>query len=291
MILVTGASGQFGNAAIDFLIQKGIASNQISALVRTAEKADEFKNKGVQSAIGDYDNYASLVSAFSGVDKLLFVSGSDITKRMAQHENVINAAKEAGVNHIVYTSFQRKDESESSPLWIVAQSHIQTENLLKASGLNYTILKNNLYMDFLPGFIGEGVLDSGVIYVPAENGRVSAVLREEMAEAAASVLSSTGHENKEYDFTNTEAISYNDIAQTISEVTGKKIAYQSPSVDEYGKALSGYGVPSEVIGIFSSFAVAQSKGELDVESNDLENLLGRRPLSVKNFIRSVYIPR
>lgn len=288
MILVTGATGYFGNTTINFLLEKGIKTSEILALVRNEQAVDDFKTKGVRAVIGDYDNYTSLVNAFEGVEKLLFVSGSDIMKRLSQHENVIKAAKDAGVKHLIYTSFKRKNETETSPLWIVAQSHIQTEKWLKASGLKYTILKNNLYMDFLPGFIGEKVLETGVIYVPAEIGKVSAVLRSEMAEAAAGILTTPSHEGKEYDFTNTEAISYQEIAQIISDVSGKMINYVSPSVEDYAKTLKNYGVPTEIIGIFSSFALAQAKGELDAVSTDLEKLLGRKPLSVRDFLSSLY---
>lgn len=288
MILVTGATGHFGNTTINFLLEKGVKASQISALVRKEQSTDEFKKKGVNTLIGDYDNYNSLLTAFTGVEKLLFVSSSDIMNRTAQHLNVINAAKEAGVKHVIYTSFQRRNETEESPLWIVAQSHIQTEKWLKESGIDYTILKNNLYMDFLPGFIGEKVAETGVIFVPAENGKVSAVLRSEMAEAVANILATDGHTGKEYEFTNTEAVTYQEIAQTISEVIGRTITYISPSVEEYGKTLSSYGVPAEVIGIFSSFAVAQSYGELDIESKDLEKLLRRKPTSVKDFLSKLY---
>ena len=131
MILVTGATGHFGNAVIDFLLKKGTEANQISALVRNVQKAEDLKNKGIDLRTGSYDNYASLVSAFKGVDKLLFVSGSEVPNRLSQHENVVKAAKEAGVKHIVYTSFERKDETETSPLWGVAQSHLQTEKWLR----------------------------------------------------------------------------------------------------------------------------------------------------------------
>lgn len=288
MILVTGATGHFGNATINFLLEKGIKASQILALVRNEQSADELKKKGVDVVTGDYENYNSLVKAFAGVEKLLFVSGSDIVRRVAQHQNVINAAKEAGVKHLIYTSFQRRSESETSPLWIVAQSHIQTEKWLKESTMNYTILRNNLYIDFLPGFIGEKVAETGVIYVPAESGKVSAVLRSEMAEASASILTTDGHINKVYEFTNVEAVSYEEMATIISEVLGKPINYISPLVEDYKKTLTSYGVPEEVVGIFSSFAMAQAKGELDAVSTDLEMLLGRKPLSVKEFLTGLY---
>jgi len=288
MILVTGASGHFGAAAINYLIEKGIKSNQIKALVRNEQAANVFAEKSVNTVIADYDNYNSLIAAFEGVEKLLFISSSDLIKRLSQHENVIKAAKEAGVKHIVYTSFLRKNESETSPLWMVAQSHIQTEKWLKESNIDFTILKNNLYLDFLPGFIGEKVLETGVIYVPAENGKISAVLRAEMAEAAANILTTENHQNKIYHFTNTNAVSYPEIANYISKFSGKTINYISPKAEDYKKTLSNYGLPAEAIEVFSAFAVAQAQGELDQENSDLEKLLGRNPTSIFDFLKQIY---
>lgn len=290
MILVTGATGHFGKSTIDFLLEKGISSTNIVALVRDEEKAADIKSKGVALRIGDYDNYNSLLNAFTGVEKLLFVSGSAILNREAQHQNVVKAAKEAGVKHIVYTSFLGKNETESSPLWLVAQSHLQTEAWLKESGMDYTILKNTLYMDFVPAFLGEKVLETGVIYLPAGTGKVGAVLRSEMAEATATILASSNQAGKTYRFTNSEAFSYQEVAQQLSEITGQTINYLSPTADEYAQTLTALGVPADFIGLFSSFAVAQAKGELELVGSDLEQLLGRKPTSVKTFLTQVYSP-
>jgi NAD(P)H dehydrogenase (quinone) len=288
MILVTGASGHFGKAAIQFLLDKGVEAVGIAALVRNEESGHEFAQRGVNVVVGDYDQYDSLVNAFQGVDQLLFVSSSDVGNRLAQHRNAVEAAKAAGVKHIVYTSMQRKNETPSSPLWVIAESHLQTEKWIQESGMSYTFLRNNLYMDFVPGFIGENVLQSGVIFVPAQDGKVSAVLRSEMAEAAAVVLSTGGHGGKQYNFSNEAAVSYRDMAQAISQVSGKEIKYISPTADEYSATLASYGVPAEGIGIFTAFAVAQDQGELDVVSSDLEFLLGRKPLSVLEFLNGLY---
>lgn len=291
MILVTGATGHFGKSTIDFLLKNGTSATNIVALVRAEEKAAELKSKGVALRVGDYDNYASLVNAFKGVEKLLFVSGSDIQTRLEQHQNVVRAAKEAGVKHIVYTSFQGKNETETSPLWLVAQSHLQTEVWLKESGIDYTILKNTIYMDLVPAFLGDKVLETGVIYLPAGNGKVSAVLRAEMAEATANILTGSNHAGKTYRFTNHEAFSYQEVAGYLSEITGKTINYISPTVDEYAHKLAVHGVPNEFIGVFSAFAVAQAGGELDLVGSDLEHFLGRRPRSVKTFLTQVYSPK
>lgn len=291
MILVTGASGQFGKYAIDFLLKKNIPSNHIIAMVRDEEKATELKNRGVVVRTGDYDNYNSLLNAFKGVEKLLFVSGSDIMNRNAQHKNVVSAAKEAGVKHMVYTGFLGKNETKSSPLWSVIESHLNTEAWLKESGLDYTILKNTLYMDFIPAFLGEKVLETGVIYVPAGNGKVGAALRSDMAEATANILSSNNHSGKTYQFTNHEAFTYQEIAEHLSEITATPIKYISPTPDEYIQTLTEHGVPAEFIGIFTGFAVAQANGELETVGSDLEQLLGRKPMSIKTFLNQVYSTR
>ena len=291
MILVTGASGQFGKSAIDFLLKKNIPSNPIIALVRDEEKATELKSRGVVVRSGDYDNYNSLINAFKGVEKLLFVSGSDIMRRNAQHKNVVSAAKAAGVKHIVYTSFLGKNETKSSPLWSIIESHLNTEAWLKESGMDYTLLKNTLYMDFIPAFLGEKVVETGVIYVPAGNGKVGAVLRSDMAEATANILLSNNHSGKIYQFTNHEAFSYQEVAEQLSEITATPIKYISPTPDKYIQTLTEHGVPAEFIGIFTGFAVAQAHGELETVGSDLEQLLGRKPMSISTFLKQVYSTR
>src|SRR5690606_12729824 len=120
------------------------------------------KAKGINLKIGDYDNYLSLVEAFKGVDKLLLVSSSDVANRTQQHENAVNAAKEVGVKHILYTSSERKNETETSPIYFLGKSHLETERLIKESGLTYTIFRNNLYLEALPMFFGEQVLETGI---------------------------------------------------------------------------------------------------------------------------------
>lgn len=287
MILVTGATGNYGKATIDFLLKKGISANSISALVRDVAKAEDLKAKGINLKIGDYDNYAALVAAFKGVDKLLLVSGSDVVNRGKQQENAVKAAKEAGVKHILYTSFERKNDTHSSPISFIAKSHIDTENLIKASGLTYTIFRNNLYLDVLPMFFGEQVLTTG-IFLPAGETKSAFALRNDMAEATANVLTSQGHENKEYSLSNTENVSLQEMAQDLSEIVGKQINYVNPPQDIYVETLTGAGVPAEYIGMFAGFAEAIKQGEFSTEKTDLENLLGRKPMTAKAFLKEVY---
>ena len=287
-ILVTGATGHLGKATVDFLLQKGIAAGQISALARDESKAADLKTKGINVITGNYEDYASLVAAFKGVDKLLFVSANDVANRTVQQENVVKAAKEAGVKHVIYTSFERKNETETSPIAIVAEAQLKTEKWLKESGLTYTILKNNLYMDFIPVFIGDKVLETGVVYLPAGKGKAGFTLRNDMAEAAANILVTPGHEGKIYDITNVETYTYDDIASAIAGITGKAIKYVSPTVEEYISTLTGAGVPAEYSGMFAGFALAQAEGEFDFVGNDLEQLLGRKPTTLKDFLKTIY---
>ena len=287
MILATGATGNLGKSTIDFLLKKGIASTNIVALVRDEAKAANLKSKGIAIRIGDYNNYESLVAAFAGVEKLLLVSGSDIANRGKQQENAVNAAKQAGVKHILYTSFERKNDTETSPIFFLAKSHLDTENLIKSSGLTYTIFRNNFYLDALPMFFGEQVLATG-IFLPAGDAKSAFALRNDMAEATANVLTSQGHENKEYSLSNTENISIQEIAEDLTEIAGKQINYVSPPQDVYVETLTKAGVPAEYIGLFAGFAEAMKQGEFTIEKTDLENLLGRKPKTAKQYLAEVY---
>jgi NAD(P)H dehydrogenase (quinone) len=287
MILVTGATGNYGKSTIDFLLKKGFSSTNIVALVRDEEKAADLKSKGVEVRIGDYDNYKQLTAAFAGVEKLVLISGSDIANRAKQHENVVNAAKEAGVKHIVYTSFERKNETETSPISFVAASHIATENWIKSSEMAYTILRNNLYMDILPWFFGEKVLETGV-FLPAGDTKAAFTTREDMAEATANVLISEGHENKVYAFSNTENVSIGEMAVSLGEIVGKEIPYNNPSTEVYVETLTSANVPADYIGMFAGFSAAIKEGEFTVEKTDLETLLGRKPTTTKQFLSIIY---
>jgi NAD(P)H dehydrogenase (quinone) len=287
MIVVTGATGHFGKATIDFLLKKGVLASNISALVRDISKADDLKAKGINIKIGNYDDYASILAAFKNAEKVLLVSGTDITNRQQQQENAVKAAKEAGVKHIVYTSFVRRNETETSPIAAVAKSHIETEKYIKASGIPYTIMLNSLYADVLPMFVGEKVLETGIFF-PAGDGKTSFATRLDMAEAAASILAGEGHENKEYVVASSSKYSLNDVAAILSELSGKKITYTSPATEVYIETLSKAGVPIEYAGVFAGFGGAIKQGEFDTATSDLEKLIGRKPTALSDYLKSVY---
>ena len=286
-ILITGATGAFGKAAIEQLLKKGIPVANISALARDEGKAGELQKKGVDIRIGDYDDYESLLQAFSGIEKLLLVSGTDLDKRVTQHRNVVDAAKEKGVNHIYYTSFERKNESDSSPIAAVARSHMATESRIKEKGLTYTFFRNNIYTYMIPIFAGEHVTEKG-LYLPAGETGVAFALRQEMAEASANAISEDGHENKEYSFSSPENVSFPEIAKMISEITGKNVPYINPDTETYIANLKKAGVPEEIVLTSAAFAEGIKQGEFHTGKSDLEELLGRKPTSVREYLEEVY---
>ena len=286
MILITGSTGQLGKATIEFLLKK-IPSSKIAALARDEKKATALRNKGIDVRIGDYEDKASLVAAFHNVDKLFFVSGNDISKRLEQHENVVLAARQAGVKHRIYTSFARKNETDSNPLGIIASSHIETDKLVKKSGIPYTILLTGLYAEALPMFFGEHVLETG-IFLPAGSGKAAYISRNEIAEAAANILTTSGHEGKEYIVTNTENYSLQRAAQMLSELSGNEVTYVEPTADEYKETLTNAGVPAEFISMLASFSEGIKQGEFETRHSDIEKLLGRKPASLHEFFNQTY---
>lgn len=291
MILVTGATGQYGMKVIEHLLNKGVEAHRISAMVRDAAKGQSLKEEGIELRIGDYTDFESLVQACRGVDKLLLVSSNDrgaIENRTAQHINVIKAAKEAQVKHIVYTSFARKPTYKDSAIAAFVDSHVKTEQFIKDSGIDYTILQNGIYLEMIPIFAGGKVTETGVITFPAQEGKASWVLREELAETAAHVLTTEGHENKSYVLTNTESTSFDDIAKDLSGKLGKDIHYQSLPVEEFQSTLKQVGVPEVYIGMSTMWASALGQGMLDVKDATLESFLGRKPTTTEQFITQVY---
>lgn len=284
MILITGANGHLGGATIDFLLKKN-PNAKIKALVRSEEKAKDLKAKGVEIVIGDYLNYDSLVNAMKGVETLLLVSSSTMGDRYAQHANAIKAAKENGVKHIVYTSVLRANPNSKFSAGI---DHFKTEEDIKNSRMNYTIMRNTYYADFLPQIIGNAV-ETGAIYYSAGNAKVNFALRSEMAEANAVVLSNPSeHQNKTYEITSANKYSFDEIAGILSHITGKQIKYVDIPVEALKENIIKFGMPKEVAELMGSIAESMKAGEFDFIDPTLENLIGRKPTDLKDFLKNVY---
>lgn len=176
---------------------------------------------------------------------------------------------------------------EKSALKPIMGDHFDTETHILESGLTYTFLRDNLYADVLPLFVGEQVLETGINF-PAGNGRVPYTLRTEMAEAFANVLSTAGHENKTYEISNVESYSYQDVADALSAHSGKTVNYTDVSVADFSKALAEVGVPEAMIGFSVGFATATKDGDFDIPNTHLEQLLGRKPSSLNQFIGVIF---
>lgn len=284
MILVTGASGHLGKAVIEHLL-KHVPADQIAAFVRDETKAAGLKAKGVNIRIGHYDDVASIEDAMKGVDKVLLISGLD-PHRLEQHKRVIDAAKKAGVRHMAYTGVTFKDINTSAVKGFM-EGHFKTDAYLRESGIPYTLLRNTLYAEAIPGFVGDKVFETG-IYLPAGNGKTAFTLRSEMAEAAANVLVQSGHENKTYQLTASQAFSFDEVAKMLSELSGKTVSYVSPDAEVFKKQLKEWGVPEIGILIAAGFAVDISNNQYDVVTSDLEKLIGRKPTGLKEALKSVF---
>ncbi|NHN25281.1 SDR family oxidoreductase [Flavobacterium jejuense] len=284
--MITGATGQYGKVVIDELIKKGVDSKSIYALVRDETKAENLKNIGVNIVIGDYSDYNSLISAFYGIDKLLFVSSGELENRIKQHLQVIKAAKKTGVKHILYTSQIHKTDSITSPMNFVMKSHLATENNLIESGIEYTILRNGLYLDMLPLFLGKNVLEKG-IFLPAGEGKIAFALRNEMAEVAANIIISERHQNKIYNIS-LPGVSFTEIATIISEITNKNITYLSSSLDIFLHTMINNGMPKMYAEMIGGFSAAAKQGELEGGKSQMEKLLEKTPTSVKAFSEKMY---
>lgn len=287
MILVTGATGNLGKATINSLLNRSIAPNDITALVRDESKSAELKSKGLQIKIGDYQDYESLKSAFQGVDKLLLISSSsDISKRFEQHKNAINAARETGVGHIIYTSFDMKNLQQSI-MGEEVQYHAYTADYLKQAGITYTLMDNTMYADMIPFLAGKDILNNG-ISIPAGDGKTPFLPITEMAEALAVVLTTPGHENKEYVIAAETAFSFAEIAELLSDITGKTIAYHQPELSTYIARLIQIGASEDDAAYIARFCGAIAKGEFDTNKSDVKKLLGRSPVSLKEFLQSMH---
>ena len=281
MIAITGASGHLGKATLEFLTDK-TSPDALVAIVRDPEKATDLTRAGVQVRQGDYNDPASLVASLTGVDTLVLISSSVVgDERIRQHTNVINAAREAGVNHIFYTS---APNPSPSALFTPAIDHFHTENLIKDSGLTYTFFRNNLYLDVLPMILGSAS-ESGTLPFPAGNGKVSFALRVDMAEGLANALIGEGHENKTYEIGAPTSWSFSAIADVLSQA-GKAVTYVDIPGSAYEAELVKH-VPAPVAKMYAGMAEAIKHNDFNQPDPTLEKLLGRSPVSLPQFLQSL----
>lgn len=233
-IALTGATGALGRLVVDSLLASG---DTPIAIVRDAAKASDIAEKGVEVRTADYSDAAGLRDALDGVDTLLLISGNEVGQRIAQHQNVIDAAKAAGVSRVVYTSAPKATTSSLA----LAPEHKATEEYLTASGLNYTILRNNWYNENYSAQV-DAVRETGVLVAAVGEGKVASASRKDFAEAAARVLVSGDHDRQVYELTGDTAWDYDELASVLSQVVGREVVYKPVEASELVQTLVEAGV-------------------------------------------------
>lgn len=281
LIAVTGASGQLGRLAIQFLLSRHPAA-RILAIARDPAKIADLAEAGVQVRQGDYDRPDTLDAALAGVERLLLVSSSEIGKRAPQHQAVIDAAIRAGVGLVAYTSLLHAD---TSPLGLAVE-HVQTEQALQASGLPHALLRNGWYAENYTAGIA-GALQHGVVLGSAGDGRLSLAARADYAEAAAIIMASDATQaGKVYELAGDHAITLTDFAALVARQTGIPIAYQDLPQQDYRDALLSAGLPGFVADLLSDSDAGAAKGGLFDDSGTLGRLIGRATTPIEDVIAS-----
>ena len=293
-LIITGASGQYGRSAVTKLLERMDASNLI-LITRTPAKLDEFAALGADVRYGDYDKPESLVSAFQGGDRMLLISGTRVGKRISQHAAAIDAAKVAGVKHIVYTSFIALCKANPS---VAVRDHLATESLLRDSGLDWTMLRDAHYADAMIINAGPNFIRSGQWASSSTPGRETLVWRDDCVACAVAVLTGEGHERQVYNITGSELLTLREVCEQLAEVTGRTVNYIDTDDEGMYAIFDAMGIPREpvddqvVAGIswnsddMVSFEAAVRGGYFSVISDDVELLLGRPPRSVREMIEA-----
>lgn len=279
---VTGATGPFGHHVVEELLSRGVPASDVVAIVRTPGKAADLAERGVDVREGDYSRPETLPAALAGVQRLLLVSGSEVGRRVAQHTAVIDAAKAAGVERIAYTSIL-KAGSTPSPL---AGEHEATEAALRGCGIPVTLLRNGWYTENYTSQLGQ-FLERGEIVGATANGTISAAPRADYAAAAATALLTDDDGVTVYELGG-PPLTFDDLAATISDVTGTKVAHRDLSVDDYQAELEQHGLDAGTAGFVAGIDASIAAGALETDSEDLARLLGRPATPLADVVRAAH---
>jgi len=280
MIVVTGANGQLGRLVIQSLLSK-VPAAQIVAAVRQPERAADLAELGVQLRQADYTKPATLDAAFQGAEKVLLISSSEVGQRTAQHKNVIDAAKRAGVSLLAYTSLLH---AERSPLGLAAE-HQATEALLKESGVPHVLLRNSWYTENYLASIPPA-LQHGAYIGCAGEGRIASAARADYAEAAAVVLTQAGQAGKVYELAGDESYTLAEFAAELSKQAGKSIPYVNLPEADFKAALVGAGLPEALAGLLADSDAGAAKGALFDDQRQLSRLIGRPTTALAALIEA-----
>jgi uncharacterized protein YbjT (DUF2867 family) len=277
---VTGATGRLGRLVIEHLLDAGVPAAEIAAVVRSPQKAADLAARGVEIRQADYDDPSTLAGAVAGVRRLLLISGDTPGQRVPQHTAVIDAARLAGVERLVYTSILKADTT-TNPL---APEHKATEEVLAASGLSYTVLRNGWYTenytDQLPQYLA-----SGTILGATGGSKISAAPRTDYAAAAAAALTRDEDGNAVYELGGT-AFTFDELADAVSDVTGTTVVHRDMSTADLASALQNVGLDAGTAGFVAALDHSIAIGELATDSDDLSRLIGRPTTGLRDAIRA-----
>ncbi|MEH7547447.1 SDR family oxidoreductase [Neobacillus vireti] len=284
-ILVTGATGKLGSKVVETLL-KTVPAEQVAVSVRNPEKAEGLKSGGVEVRQGDFDKPETLVAAFSGIDRLLIVSSSEVRLggdeiRMRQHANAVAAAERAKVKFIAFTSAPNAEKSN----FFLAPVYKATEEAIVKTGMPYSFLRNNWYLENEIGSIQAAMAGAPWITATGE-GKVGWALRQDFAEATANVLTGNGHENTIYELSG-KLMTHKELVSIIETILGKEIPFQQVNDDTYTEIMKGAGVPEAFLPMLSNTQKGIREGGLEVESDDLEKLLGRPAVPMKEALTQI----
>jgi NAD(P)H dehydrogenase (quinone) len=281
-VVVTGASGQLGRLVVQELLAR-VSPAEVVLVSRRPEDLRDLADRGLAVRRGDFNDPASLVEAFAGAGRVLVIScGLDnLGGRVNQHRTAIDAAAAAGARHVVYTSIS--NPVEGNPQRIVSDENRATEELLRSSGLAWTVLRNGTYAEVQvpPGSLA---VAHGKMYTNAGDGRMTPVSRRDCAAAAAAVLTDDGHEGKTYDITGPDRLSQTDLAALLSEVAGRTVKVHNVNDRILGWGLTKAGFPKPVAREIVDFGKAIREGYYDVAESDVEQLTGRAPRPLRDVL-------
>ncbi|HEX3780991.1 MAG TPA: SDR family oxidoreductase [Pseudonocardiaceae bacterium] len=270
MIVVTAATGSLGQLVVESLL-KTVPAGEITVAVRNPDKAAGLAARGVTVRAADYNDAASVRAAFTDADKVLLISGNDAENRAAQHATAVDAAKSAGVGHLVYTSIPYADTTKM----VLAPDHKATEEAIRAAGLPFTFLRNGWYTENYTNTIHAAVASGSFAGSATPDARLSSAARADYADAAAAVLTGTGHLGKVYELGGDLAWSYRDLAEELTKAAGKPISYQQVSPARHLEILVGAGLPAGYAAALVDADRGIVDGELLVSTGDLHRLIGR----------------
>jgi NAD(P)H dehydrogenase (quinone) len=279
-IVITGASGRLGRLTAEAVLNS-VSPSQLVLVTRTPDALSDFAARGVDVRAGDFDDPASLESAFAGGERLLLISTDAIGSRIPQHGRAIDAAVAAGVRSVAYTS--TVNPSDSNPQ-AVAVEHRATEELLRASGLGWTFLRDGIYADLLPP-AAQAAIASGKLLTNDGDGRTAYVARADIAAVAAAVLTTDGHDGKAYDITGPEALGAADLASLYAELGGRPVEPVYLDDAAWVAAMVEYaGMPEPVAQAYATFGIAARRGYQAAVSTVVQDLTGRPPTSVREVL-------